>query len=211
MQTWITDFANEYKKLAGRYPAVYTAKNWWDACIGTGTDFSYMPLHLANYQGRPGGAGHWTNFDIWQYSDADRFAGDSNVFNGNMKGLELFTSDPAYVPLGATAAAEAKLAAEFGLATPVVDTKPAPVQAPAPVKAPAPQRYVLKGGIGTHYWSNGGEQRFGVPINNEFNIPGGGATQSFSSSYNIYWHGTIGAHSVRWGHRLWQCFCTEWF
>lgn len=99
--TWVKDFTETYKSLTGRYPAIYTASNWWSYCIGTTTQFNRMPLHLADYSGTAGTMpSGWMTYDIWQFTDSGPFDGDSNVLNGNMNDLRALASSAAYVPEG---------------------------------------------------------------------------------------------------------------
>lgn len=99
--TWVKDFTETYKSLTGRYPAIYTASNWWSYCIGTTTQFNRMPLHLADYSGTAGTMpSGWMTYDIWQFTDSGSFDDDSNVLNGNMNDLRALASSVAYVPEG---------------------------------------------------------------------------------------------------------------
>lgn len=99
---WISDFTQTYKSLTGRYPVIYTASNWWSYCIGNNvTQFNRMPIHHASYNGTPGTMpSGWMTYDIWQFTDAGPFDGDSNVLNGTMNDLRALASSAGYVPKG---------------------------------------------------------------------------------------------------------------
>ena len=106
MRAWIQSFVDEYRRVTGRYPAIYSTANWWNTCTGNSTLFNYLPLHLASYSSTPGAMpSGWTNYDIWQYTDDGPFSGDSNVFNGTLSDLRNFVTVPTYKPKGAPASA----------------------------------------------------------------------------------------------------------
>lgn len=103
MNAWITDFTETYRNLTGRYPAIYTTTHWWRNCTGNTDAFNFMPLHLASYSHQPGAMPNgWVEQDIWQYSDAGPFAGDSNIFSGTMSDLRGFATNANYRPVGST-------------------------------------------------------------------------------------------------------------
>lgn len=89
MSQWIADFSDTYRELTGRFPVIYTTKNWWNTCTGGNTGFAANnPLWVARYGPEVGAlpAG-WNYHTIWQYNDHGRFPGDQNAFNGGMDQL----------------------------------------------------------------------------------------------------------------------------
>lgn len=54
----------------------------------------------------------------------------------------------------------------------------------------------VRGGIGAHYYANGGMQTFGNPLANEYASTLGGVIQHFSSNRSIYWSPERGAVSM---------------
>jgi GH25 family lysozyme M1 (1,4-beta-N-acetylmuramidase) len=91
MVGWISSFVNEYRRLTGRLPDIYTNTYWWDACTGDSGAFGSDTLSIANYGSSPSplppGWGTWT---IWQYADSGLFPGDEDVFNGSYQQLVSF-------------------------------------------------------------------------------------------------------------------------
>ncbi|WP_181282186.1 GH25 family lysozyme [Arthrobacter woluwensis] len=97
MVKWITDFGNTMRQLTGRYPVIYTTTDWWKRCTGNSAAFSSYPLWIAAYpssaSNTPGTLpASWQQYSIWQYSDEGPFAGDSNVWNGDLTGLSRFAT-----------------------------------------------------------------------------------------------------------------------
>lgn len=97
MVKWITDFGNTMRQLTGRYPVIYTTTDWWKRCTGNSAAFSSYPLWIAAYlssaSNTPGALpASWQQYSIWQYSDEGPFAGDSNVWNGDVSGLSRFAT-----------------------------------------------------------------------------------------------------------------------
>ncbi len=93
MSRWIADFSDTYRALTGRFPVIYTTRNWWNTCTGGNTTFAGKnPLWVARYGPAVGElpAG-WHYQTIWQYNDHGRFPGDQNAFNGTMAQLKRFT------------------------------------------------------------------------------------------------------------------------
>lgn len=91
MRTWINEFISTYKQKTGTAPTIYTAKSWWDTCVGNTNMFSGINLHVARYSNTVGELPQgWNRHTIWQYSDSGIFAGDSNIFNGNEQQLKNF-------------------------------------------------------------------------------------------------------------------------
>ena len=93
MVNWIRDFSNTILNRIGRLPAIYSTKNWWDACTGSNAGFEANPLHIARYSTSVGSLPTgWSNYAIWQYSSTGPFAGDSDAFNGSYQDLKRFAT-----------------------------------------------------------------------------------------------------------------------
>jgi GH25 family lysozyme M1 (1,4-beta-N-acetylmuramidase) len=86
MTAWILAFSNEYHAKTTRWPFIYTARSWWQECVGFTGDFSSTnPLALACYCSTPGAMPYaWTYQTIWQWADHGKFPGDQDKFNGDM-------------------------------------------------------------------------------------------------------------------------------
>lgn len=97
MRSWIADFSSTSKRLAGRYPVIYTTTNWWNTCTGSwGGLGSTNALWIARWASTPGTlpAG-WSVYTIWQYTSSGQVSGisgntDRNVFNGTLDRLRAF-------------------------------------------------------------------------------------------------------------------------
>nr|WP_223207996.1 lysozyme [Actinopolyspora erythraea] len=96
MSGWIAEFSDTYHALTGRFPAIYTTRNWWNTCTGSNPDFAgNNPLWVARYGPRVGAlpAG-WHTHAIWQHDNRGPLPGDQNLFNGDMAALERFAMGP---------------------------------------------------------------------------------------------------------------------
>ena len=91
---WIKDFTDTYHDITGRYPIIYTNRNWWKTCTGNSTAFKdTSPLDLASWAPTPGPLpGGWRSFTFWQYDDHNKWGGDSELFNGNLGQLKKLAS-----------------------------------------------------------------------------------------------------------------------
>jgi GH25 family lysozyme M1 (1,4-beta-N-acetylmuramidase) len=92
--SWIKDFSNTYYSATGVYPLLYTNPSWWSSCTGNSNAFiNTNPLVLARYSSSAGTPpGGWPYYTIWQYNDAYKYGGDSDVFNGDEAGLKRLAS-----------------------------------------------------------------------------------------------------------------------
>jgi uncharacterized protein with LGFP repeats/GH25 family lysozyme M1 (1,4-beta-N-acetylmuramidase) len=95
LTTWVRDFGNTMLSMTGRLPAIYTNTSWWRQCLGDPAGFGDYPLWVAAYPSSPtNNAGpvpaSWSSYSIWQYSSTGPFAGDSNVWNGDLGSLQRF-------------------------------------------------------------------------------------------------------------------------
>lgn len=84
MTSWIKDFVRTYHAKTSRYPVIYTAKSWWDQCVGGGHGLQKVsPIWVARYNSYAGALpSGWGNYTFWQYSDQpidkNEFAGSSD-------------------------------------------------------------------------------------------------------------------------------------
>ncbi|KAI0798312.1 glycoside hydrolase family 25 protein [Xylaria sp. FL0064] len=87
--SWIKDFSDTYHSKTGVYPLIYTNPSWWSSCTGNSNAFiNTNPLVLARYSSSAGTPpGGWPYYTFWQYNDAYKYGGDSDLFNGDMAGL----------------------------------------------------------------------------------------------------------------------------
>jgi lysozyme len=92
--------AARLQAVTGRVPVIYTSPSFWTGSVGS-TGFSGLPLWIANWgvtcPSMPVG---WTNWAIWQYSDAGTVNGitgavDLDEFNGTMSDMLAFTGLPS--------------------------------------------------------------------------------------------------------------------
>ena len=181
LKNWVASFADEYKKLTGRYPAIYTATNWVKTCMGDLKGLSHLPLHVANYSSTPGVMpGGYTDYDIWQYTDSGVFAGDSNFFNGTLADLQNLAKNANYKPKGSASSLFANT------------SSPSPVTNPNTVNG-----FTLFGAIGDYYKSN--SSTLGAPTSNERVLTyGSGAVRDFKNSRSVYWSPNTGAKAMYW-------------
>lgn len=90
MRTWVRDFSNQVHARTRRYPVIYTTTDWWVRCTGNYSGLGATnPLWIARYSSTVGTlpAG-WPTYTFWQFSDAGRFPGSQNVFNGSLARLQ---------------------------------------------------------------------------------------------------------------------------
>lgn len=95
MTSWIKEFSDEVHNLTGRYPTIYTTKDWWSTCTGDNGDFgSTNPLFVASYNDEVGELPNgWDTYTFWQYTSEGSIGGidgnvDEDVFNGDTAALE---------------------------------------------------------------------------------------------------------------------------
>lgn len=88
---FVRDFSNEYKRLTGRLPVIYTNGSWWQQCVGNSTAFGRNPLWIASYNPEPGPMpGGWQKgHTFWQYTETPI---DKNYFNGSLADLKTFAN-----------------------------------------------------------------------------------------------------------------------
>ena len=77
-----------------RQAILYTSLNFWRESLNNSDAFRGHPLWIAQYEvDAPELPGNWSQWLLWQYSDAGRIAGiagdvDLNRFNGNLAALQ---------------------------------------------------------------------------------------------------------------------------
>lgn len=88
MSNWVRSFDNEYHRLTGRMPILYTNASWWNACTGGSAVAAQDPLDVAAWGPSPSPLpGGWGIETIWQYTDSNGLGYDGDRFNGSLAGL----------------------------------------------------------------------------------------------------------------------------
>jgi lysozyme len=96
LQTWV----DHVQAGTGKAPMIYTAPGFWKGSVGS-TAFKNLPLWGANWGVNcPNLATGWTDWVVWQYSDAGKVNGipatvDLDEFNGSMADLQAFAGQQA--------------------------------------------------------------------------------------------------------------------
>ncbi|EST32009.1 hypothetical protein N566_20400 [Streptomycetaceae bacterium MP113-05] len=96
MVQWIRSFSNKIKNLSGRYPVIYTTRDWWVSCTGNSGAFnSTSPLMIARWSSSPTPLPNWPAWTMWQYTSSGHVNGvggnvDRDVFNGSLSRLRAF-------------------------------------------------------------------------------------------------------------------------
>ncbi|WP_307857034.1 GH25 family lysozyme, partial [Pseudarthrobacter albicanus] len=121
LTAWAHDFSNTMQALTGRLPVIYTGYYWWRDCVGNPLGFGDSPLWIPSYPiSASNNAGplprSWSNYSIWQYSSTGPFAGDSNVWNGDLASLKRFATG---VPVAASQSIAAAASSVTSLGAPV--------------------------------------------------------------------------------------------
>lgn len=93
INTFISDFENEYRRVTGAYAPIYTATAWWNTCVGSAYTGPNVPLWLANY-GKSAGAmpTSWSSNMVWQNGALTSKGYDTDVFNGTMTQLRRYAN-----------------------------------------------------------------------------------------------------------------------
>lgn len=93
MRAWVREFSDEYRRLSGRIPTIYTKAEVWDTCTGGDPSFGDHPLWLFDHAVTPGALpSGWDRPVLWQRAvehDLDR-----NVFFGTTDQLVAWASAP---------------------------------------------------------------------------------------------------------------------
>lgn len=181
LTSWVRDFTSTYKSLTGRWPTIYSTNDWWQRCMGNTGEFNHMPLHVASYATRPGVMpGGSSSFDLWQYSSAGPYAGDSNIYNGDEQEFRAFAVDRDYVSKwGSNGARPRSVAVDNGDRS-----------------FPNGGFLNTRTGIGSYWEKN--KHKLGDPVGRELGLPGGSAAQDFTNGYRVLWNSkTGGANDVK--------------
>lgn len=93
---WVTEFATAYQKKTGRYPMLYSTKNYIEKCVGADLPvLKKMPLWIARWEVRnPEVPKAWSDFTFHQYTTNNNTL-DMNVFNGTQAELAAFAKYPS--------------------------------------------------------------------------------------------------------------------
>lgn len=89
MSHWITEFSDTYHARTGRFPVIYTTRNWWNRCTGGDESFAANnPLWVAHYGPEVGALPTgWGTHTFWQFTNHGILGGDQNTFNGTVDQL----------------------------------------------------------------------------------------------------------------------------
>jgi len=103
MARWVASFDNEYRRLTGRYPMLYTTAGWWDTCTGGSAIARVDPLDVSDWNpGAPALPDGWRSYVVWQYTDHDGLGFDGEAFAGSRTGLVSFARGGAILYHGRT-------------------------------------------------------------------------------------------------------------
>ena len=93
MVAWVREFSDEYRRLSGRIPVIYTKTEVWAECTGGDTTFGSRPLWLFDHAQVPGElpAG-WERPTLWQRAVENHL--DRNVFFGSAEQLQAWAARP---------------------------------------------------------------------------------------------------------------------
>lgn len=93
MTTWVREFSEEYRRLSGRVPVIYTKAEVWDTCTNANPDFGDHPLWLFDHAEVPGDLPTgWERPTLWQRAVENHL--DRNVFFGSDEQLVAWASAP---------------------------------------------------------------------------------------------------------------------
>lgn len=93
MVAWVREFSDEYRRLSGRIPVIYTSAEFWDICTGGDDSFADHPLWLFDHAEVPGPLPQgWERPTLWQRGIVDHL--DRNVFFGTAEQLAAWASAP---------------------------------------------------------------------------------------------------------------------
>jgi len=94
MVSWIRAFSNRVRARTGRYPVIYSTRDWWQSCTGNSAAFGVTnPLWIACYCASTGTlpAG-WSFHTFWQFASSGALPGDQNYFNGSYTRLKVLAT-----------------------------------------------------------------------------------------------------------------------
>jgi GH25 family lysozyme M1 (1,4-beta-N-acetylmuramidase) len=91
MNRWVHDFSTAVHARTGRFPIIYTTRDWWSYCTASPNINATNPLFIACYCRSPGRMPDgWQRQTIWQYNDSGVLPGDQDLFNGSYADLRRF-------------------------------------------------------------------------------------------------------------------------
>ncbi len=91
MTRWVNDFSTVVHSRTGRFPIIYSTRNWWSTCTTSPNISARNPLFVACYCPDPGAMPNgWRYQTIWQYNDNGPLPGDQDLFNGSYADLRRF-------------------------------------------------------------------------------------------------------------------------
>ncbi len=93
MTAWVREFSDEYRRLSGRIPVIYTKAEVWDTCTDAARGFGDHPLWLFDHADVPGRLPTgWERPTLWQRGIVDDL--DRNVFFGTRDQFVVWASAP---------------------------------------------------------------------------------------------------------------------
>lgn len=98
LQQFVADFVGRYQQRTGTRPVIYTARSWWNQCLGSTPSWRSTPLWIAHWADTPGRMPDaWTGAEhtIWQNAAWDELGYDTDLFNGDMAALKAFATNGA--------------------------------------------------------------------------------------------------------------------
>ncbi len=91
MTRWVSDFSAAVHSRTGRFPIMYSTRDWWSSCTTSPNISARNPLFVACYCPDPGALPNgWRYQTIWQYNDNGPLPGDQDLFNGSYADLRRF-------------------------------------------------------------------------------------------------------------------------
>jgi len=91
MTRWVSDFSAAVHSRTGRFPIIYSTRDWWSTCTTSPNISARNPLFVACYCPNPGAMPNGGQYQtIWQYNDNGPLPGDQDLFNGTYADLRRF-------------------------------------------------------------------------------------------------------------------------
>lgn len=92
-------FFNEFKRLSGFYPVLYTYTDFCNNVFPHGTGLPGIKLWLADYRGYAGDVPGWKSYEAWQYSgDKAHVAGIDNATDLDVGTANIFVQPASVKP-----------------------------------------------------------------------------------------------------------------
>lgn len=98
LQQFVADFVGRYQERTGTRPIIYTARSWWDQCMGSSPSWRSTPLWIAHWTDSPGplpDAWKGVEHTIWQNAAWEELGYDTDLFNGDLTALKAFATNGA--------------------------------------------------------------------------------------------------------------------